>query len=99
MAKVEIAAGVCGFVSTVEVTSDGDSATVSVVSECELVRRLADAVREVDVIGAVAGNAVYTSARQAHMHAACPVPCGIVKAVEVAANLALPRDVAIRFVT
>lgn len=29
-------------------------------------------------------------------HAACPVPAGLVKAIEVAAKLALPRDVAMR---
>ena len=31
-------------------------------------------------------------------HAACPVPAGIVKAVEVAAGLALPKDASIRLI-
>jgi hypothetical protein len=29
-------------------------------------------------------------------HAACPVPSGIVKAVEVASGLALPKDASIK---
>ncbi|MCC6955902.1 MAG: hypothetical protein IT316_03850 [Anaerolineales bacterium] len=29
-------------------------------------------------------------------HAACPVPVGIIKAVEVESNLALPADVSIK---
>ena len=29
-------------------------------------------------------------------HAACPVPVGIIKAIEVEAHLALPKDVSIR---
>jgi hypothetical protein len=29
-------------------------------------------------------------------HSACPVPAGILKAVEVAAGLALPKDAAIK---
>jgi hypothetical protein len=39
---------------------------------------------------------VYELARRYLPHASCPVPCGVIKAVEVACNLALPADAAIK---
>jgi hypothetical protein len=39
---------------------------------------------------------VYRAAAQTVKHAACPVPSAILKAVEVAAELALPKDVIIK---
>ena len=40
-------------------------------------------------------TAVYQAAGEARLHTACPVPCAALKAIEVAAGLALPADVAI----
>jgi hypothetical protein len=42
-------------------------------------------------------NPVYVSAQQAGCHSSCPVPVAVLKAVEVAMEMALPRDVRIKF--
>ncbi|MHB1443957.1 MAG: DUF6951 family protein [Candidatus Humimicrobiaceae bacterium] len=36
---------------------------------------------------------MYETCRKYCKHAACPVPSGIIKAIEVACRLALPKDV------
>jgi hypothetical protein len=41
-------------------------------------------------------NPVYIAAAKHYKHAACPVPSGIVKAIEVACGLALPKDVSFK---
>jgi hypothetical protein len=40
---------------------------------------------------------VFREAAKTLLHPACPVPVGIIKAIEMEAGLALPRDVEIRF--
>ena len=62
--------------------------------------RLAAELPEVDgyqaAMTAAPQNPVYLAAGQARLHAACPVPCGVIKAIEVACSLALPKDVSIK---
>jgi hypothetical protein len=64
------------------------------------VRSIAADVAEVDAvkqIGLRNGLPPVLQAAYAHCaHAACPVPAGLVKAIEVAAGLALPADVSMR---
>ncbi len=45
----------------------------------------------------VTRNPVYIAAQQSGCHPSCPVPGAIVKAAEVALELALPGDAIIRF--
>jgi hypothetical protein len=42
---------------------------------------------------------VYKCASKCHLHASCPVPMAILKAIEVEAGLALPRPVLVQFET
>lgn len=65
---------------------------ISMETECELVRRAAERLRCIRVFDAVAGDGVYQACFNAGLHKACPVPVGIVKAVEVAAGFALPGN-------
>ena len=53
-----------------------------------------DALRQIGLRGGLPD--VLETAYRHCAHAACPVPAGLIKAVEVAAGLALPRDVAMR---
>ena len=46
--------------------------------------------------GAGGPHTLYELAPQCLAHPACPVPSGIVKAIEVEAGLALPADVSIK---
>jgi Family of unknown function (DUF6951) len=100
MAKAEILAGICSFKTTVQTTMDGDMCTVAIESECKAIQRLAgqlpslDPLREFTYRGG--GPETFDLAEKYCNHAACPVPVGIIKAIEIEAGLALPQDVSIK---
>jgi len=101
----EIDAGVCGHLTTVRAAkTDGYKVRVAAESTCPHVRKIAADLAadggEVDAlhqIGLRQGLPTVLETAYRHCaHAACPVPAGLIKAIEVAAGLALPRDVAMR---
>ena len=101
MAKAEILAGICGFTTTVDAQQNGDGQiTLDIQSECKSIRRLAEALREVDAFREFTfrgeGPLTLQLASKYCSHAACPVASGIIKAIEVEAGLALPADVSIK---
>ena len=101
LATAEICSGICGFTTTVQATIVGpDRVALVIESDCEAVRRLAEELATVSPIQEIAfrgpGPLTLRMAAEYLRHAACPVPAGIIKAVEVAAGLALPADVSIR---
>ena len=79
---------------------NGSRCRLSIESECEAIQRLAAELTEVDPFEEIsfrgAGPRVLQVASAHCAHAACPVAVGIIKAVEVAAGLALPADVVIK---
>lgn len=100
MARAEIHAGICGFTTIVTATANGRrEVSVSIQSGCPHVQELAASLTVVDPYKEISCQKQITSIMSEGLrhcvHAACPVPVGIVKAVEVAAKLALPRDVTI----
>ena len=99
MATAEIRAGICGFTTTVEVRMVGTTCELSIASDCSAIQRLAAALKEVDPLREITfrgdGPQVLRAAAATCRHPACPVPVGIIKAVEVEAGLALPADVSI----
>ena len=100
MAKAEVFSGVCGCTTTIHAVMNGhQSVMLDIESDCEAVQELAEALKEVDPFQEITfrGEGPLTL-RVAHdhlCHTACPVPAGIIKAVEVAAGLALPADATI----
>lgn len=103
MARAEIHSGVCGFVTVVEATADeGDHHQVhlKITSDCKSCQRLARELTEIDALREFTfrgeGPLTYQLAAKYLTHSACPVPAGILKAVEVAAGLALPKDATIK---
>jgi hypothetical protein len=100
MAKAEIHAGVCGFNTIVETTMDGEVCKVSIQSECAAIQRMAKELTEVDPFQEISFRRKMPLTMDVAVkyckHAACPVPVGIIKAVEVESNLALPADVVIK---
>jgi len=101
LTRAEIFSGICGFTTTVEAVMDGRRRVhLTIESECEAVQHLAAELTQVDPFQEVtfkgAGPLTLRLAAQYLLHAACPVPAGIIKAVEVAAGLALPADVTIK---
>lgn len=100
MAKAEVHAGVCGFTTTIETVLDGDVCKISIQSDCASIQRLAQELIEVNPYQEISfrrqvPKTMELAARYCS-HAACPVPVGIIKAVEVESKLALPADVIIR---
>ena len=77
----------------------GLSCRLSIESECEAIRRMADELTEVDPFREITyrgeGPLTLEVAAECCKHPACPVPVGMLKAIEVEAGLALPADVTI----
>jgi len=100
VARAEIHAGICGFATTVETTMDGDMCKVTIESDCAAIQRLANHLTTVDPYRefTLRGEGPETLAlgQKFCSHAACPVPVGIIKAIEIEAGLALPLDVSIK---
>jgi len=100
MSKAEIFSGVCGFATTVHIKMEGSECAVSVESDCEAIRRLAASLPKVDPFQEISfrgdGPLILKSGAEHCAHTACPVPVGIIKAIEVEAGLALPADVHIK---
>ena len=102
MTKVIVKAGACGFTVTITAEKDtGKKIRLSFDTECEMVLKMLDDISQVDTMSVFSNhiaNPVYRSAAKHIKHAACPVMSGILKAIEVEAGLALPRDVRIEFI-
>ncbi len=106
MARTRICSGICGFVTEVDASSeDLQHVVLQLSSNCPDVIRIAkqlgaetfDAYEEIGPCKQ-AGSVYETRIMRICgdlPHAACPVPPGICKALEVAAGLALPCDASI----
>ena len=100
MAKAEIQSGICGFCTTVAATTSGEMCGLAITSDCGNIKKLAGDRTEVDPLQEI----TYTGERpkilkkaSEHLpHPGCPVPSGIIKAMEVESGLALPKDAAIK---
>ena len=100
MAKAEITSGICGFTATVETHMAGRTCLVSITSECKAIQRLAEELTEVNPFQEISfrgeGPRTLKLGAKYCNHPACPVPVGIIKAIEVEAGLALPADAIIK---
>ncbi len=96
MAEVTIMSGVCGFSTEVRTRRNGKRCEVAVESQCKSIQRLAAELKEVEPFQEITyrgqGPATLRAAAQCGLHPACPVPSGIIKAVEVECRLAAPAD-------
>jgi hypothetical protein len=104
-AKAEIDAGVCGFKTIAIVTCDDDQhANIEIHSGCEKVRAMAASLKGKGAIDAyqeispATESIILGVAREALKGccAACAAPVGVFKAMQIAAGLALPKDIAIK---
>ena len=100
MTRVEVNPGICGLKTTIEAAMDGETCHIRVESACPSIQKLAEALTEVSPFDEISFHQSVPETIKAGMqycpHAACPVPVGILKAVEVEAGLALPADVSIK---
>jgi len=99
---VNVEPGICGFTCIIE-TRRIEKRIVSVKingADCENIRRMSELVEDIglmDLFTPVAKNPAFTWAARAGCHPSCAVPIAILKAVETAMDMAIPKDVNISF--
>jgi hypothetical protein len=100
MCNVIIDPGICGFVADVNAKMEGDMCSLEIICDCEPIQEMARHLPQVDPMTEIGfhgeGPLTLRMAAKHCPHPACPVPAGILKAVEVAAGLALPKDASIK---
>jgi len=95
-------AGICGFACRIKARKI-DKITVGLEiseSECQQIQQFSELLSKLtlkEIFAPVTRNPVYLAAEQAGCHPSCPVPAGVLKAAEVALEMAIPRDASIRF--
>jgi hypothetical protein len=101
-AEVTIQAGICGFQTRAKSSSDDDQlVTMKIESDCEKIMQLAKTIEQknpLDAYQEIMVSQILTAAAE-HLKgccAGCVVPSGIFKAMQVAAGLALPKDIQIK---
>ena len=99
MAKAKIDAGICGEKTTVEATKLEDyRVALKFESSCPHILKVAEELKEVDALNEISSRRgknvpeIIEAGLRLCAHTACPVPAGTIKAVEVAAGLALPQN-------
>lgn len=101
-AEVKVDAGVCRFKTVIIADMDDNmDITYKIKSECPAVRNMGKTIDgSIPVFDILAmphvENVIYKKCA-ALEHAACPVPCAMIKAAEVAGELALKREVSFTF--
>jgi Family of unknown function (DUF6951) len=101
LAIVKVESGICGFHSTIRVKSeDMQNAVIQFETDCPNLKQLEQELTEADSFGEcfskVGESNVFEQTKKYCKHAACPVPTAIIKGIEVACGLALPKDVLIK---
>lgn len=102
MTTLDVKAGICGFSARVHaVTHEKQSVAIRIESDCENVATFSKNLNQLTIKDIFRHpfneNAIYQQAGQCSLHPACPVPCGVIKAAEVALGLALKKDVILKF--
>ena len=101
--RLEVDPGICAFTCLIYAFKD-EKYTVrfEIQSDCDQIQNLAKDLGKVgmkDLFLPMSRNPIFKSAEKSQCHLACPIPCSLVKAAEVALGLALPKKVKITFDT
>ena len=100
--KVEVEPGPCKMHSVInaKMSEDMMHVEVSIETNCKMVQAFAAELKPVGAYDEfdlpMVQNPVYITASNHIKHSACPVPCAVLKAIEVAADLGLKRDVTLK---
>lgn len=100
--SVRVHAGTCGMVTRISAKSDEMGfVTLDVESDCHHILKMSWGLEPMLPFGEVESpmcdTAIYKLATDNLPHAACPVPCAMMKALEVAGDMGIPRDSEITF--
>ena len=100
---MEVDPGICGFTCSINAYKDGKhTVRFEIQSDCDQIQNLARDLGKIsmkDLFLPLSRNPIFLSAEKSQCHLACPVPCSMFKAAEVALGLALPKRVMITFET
>jgi len=101
--RISVEPGICGFCCQVQAWQQNKQcASVKITgSQCALIQELAKKIKEVtvsDVFTPHTRNPIFKAAELAGCHLSCPIPVALLKAAEVALELALPQEACISFV-
>ncbi len=99
---VSVNAGICGFTCRIKAWKIDKRAVGLEISEseCQQILQFSELLSKLtlkELFMPVTRNPVYLAAEQSGCHPSCPVPAAVLKATEVAMEMALPRDASIRF--
>lgn len=100
--NMTVDAGVCRFKTVISAVMDDEgNIEYKIKSECPAVRKMAKELKPVPVFDAIAmpfaENVIYKEYGPNLEHAACPIPCAMIKAAEVAGDLCLKREVSFKY--
>jgi len=102
MTKVIVHPGICGFDAFLEAKASESVVKLEIKSECEDVKDLARVLSEISIQDLMNTkgfpNKIYDDAARCTRHLSCPIPCAIMKAIEVELGMALKKNVEIKFV-
>lgn len=102
MTKVIVHPGICGFDALLEAKASNSTVKLQIESECEDVLNLARILTEVskqDWMNTKGfADEIYEFVAKNTRHLSCPIPCAIMKAIEVELGMALKKDVEIKFI-
>jgi hypothetical protein len=92
----------CGLESTIQTTAiDTQKVKIDIESECAAIRKIADELDEVNPFQEMSkrgeGPSILKLGAQLCTHTSCPIPAMMIKAVEVAAGLDLPKETIIEW--
>ncbi len=102
MTRLIVDPGACGFTCMVEVEKVGKyQVTISVQSQCKQIKKLATEVGEINFLeicrGPYGQNPISQSAARCGLHPSCPIPCGLIKAVEAELGMAVKKNVSFTY--
>ncbi|MCL2337958.1 MAG: hypothetical protein FWC60_11130 [Firmicutes bacterium] len=97
MAEVEINSGVCGFTTKVRANKiNRRQVEVEITTECPNIGKMSPNIITVEpykeLFGKLHETETYKIMCEVVSHPTCLVPAGVLKCVEVASELALPKD-------
>ena len=101
---VTVDPGICGFPCVIKARKTGDREVSLKISgsDCEQIQTLAERLTILSIkelFTPLSRNPVYISTEKSGCHLSCAIPVAVIKAAEVALDLALPQDAHIKFET
>ncbi len=99
---VTVDPGICGFPCIIKARKTGAREVSLDISgsDCEQIQRMAERLATLSIkelFTPLSRNPVYVSAEKSGCHLSCAIPVAVIKAAEVALELALPQEIHIKF--